>query len=136
MKNLKLYVAAAACSLVFAGAAIAESPEEMIASADPAHGETVFRQCKACHTVEKGGPNRVGPNLWGVVGRKVASVEGYNYSPAMKAFGGEWTPDRLFEYLANPRATVPGTRMTFAGLKSEEDRAAVIAYLQTQSDEK
>lgn len=112
----------------------AEAIEERLQAADPAAGEKAFRQCKACHTVDQGGANRVGPNLWGVVGRAVASVDGYRYSDAMVDFGGEWTPDRLDAYLANPRETVPGTRMSYRGIKDADDRADMIAYLNENSD--
>ncbi|MCB1883483.1 MAG: cytochrome c family protein [Geminicoccaceae bacterium] len=95
---------------------------------DPEAGKKVFNKCKACHAADK---NKVGPHLGGVVGRPVASVADYTYSNAMKDHGGEWTPDRLDAYLADPRGVVKGTKMVFAGLKKEEDRANVIAYLTT-----
>lgn len=98
---------------------------------DPAAGEKVFNQCKACHTVEAG-KNRVGPSLHGVVGRKAASVEGFKYSDAMKNSGLTWTPENLDKYLASPKGDVPGNKMAFAGLKKPEDRANVIAYLSQQ----
>ena len=79
-------------------------------------GQATAKQCQACHTFEKGGPNRVGPNLWGIVGRPRASEAGFNYSAAMKAKGGKWTFDELNKFLANPRGYIPGTNMTFAGL--------------------
>lgn len=94
-------------------------------------GEAVFAKCKACHEVEKG-VNKVGPTLKGVVGRKVASVEGYKYSEAMAAKGAEgmvWDDANLATYLADPKAFVPKTKMAFAGLKKPEDVADVIAYL-------
>ncbi len=101
------------------------------AAGDAAAGEKVFAQCKACHENEKG-ITKIGPTLKGVVGRKVASVEGYNYSAAMKAFGATgavWDEATLTKYLPNPKALVPGTKMAFAGLKKPEDVANVIAYL-------
>lgn len=94
-------------------------------------GERIFMRCKACHSVEQG-RNRIGPSLFGVVGRPVASEPGYDYSDAMKAYGkgdAKWTPDRLSTYLENPRKVVPGTKMAFIGLSKEEDRADVICYL-------
>ena len=86
------------------------------ASADVGRGETSAKKCAACHTFDKGEPNRVGPNLWGVVGRPKASEAGFNYSAAMKAQKGNWTLDELDDYLANPKAMVPGTNMSFAGI--------------------
>ena len=99
---------------------------------DPAAGEKVFRKCKACHVADEE-KNRVGPHLVGIVGRPNASVEGYKYSSAMVEHGGEWTEERLDEYLADPRGVVKGTKMSFAGLKKEQDRLDVIAYLKSLS---
>ena len=116
-----------------------ESVLPLLASADPAAGEAVFKRCAACHTGEQGGPNKVGPNLWGIVNRPVASHEGFSYSGAMKEFseGGQntWTYDHLDHFLTNPKGLVPGTAMSFAGLKNVEDRANLIAYLRTLSDQ-
>jgi cytochrome c len=118
--------------------AAAPAPEEpiekLLASADPAHGENTAKQCQACHTFEKGGPNRVGPNLWGVVGRPRASEPGFNYSAAMKAKGGTWTIDELNQFLTSPKGYIPGTAMTFNGLPRGAQRADVIAYLNSLSD--
>ncbi|MBZ8133794.1 cytochrome c family protein [Afifella sp. IM 167] len=116
-----------------------ENPEliAMIASSDPAAGQKLTSQCKACHTFEQGGPNRIGPNLWGVVGRPVASHEGFSYTDAMKQYGekiGNWSYAHLSTYLADPRGQVPGTKMIFQGIKKEEDRAKLLAYLRTLSD--
>ena len=94
-------------------------------------GERVFMRCKACHTVEQG-KNRVGPSLYGIVGRPVASEPGYNYSSAMKTYGNgdaKWTKDRLMTYLADPRKVVPGTKMSFAGLPKDDEREHVVCYL-------
>ncbi len=102
----------------------------LLASADPGKGAKVFGKCKACHRVEKG-VNATGPSLYGVVGRPVASIEGFGYSGALKGLGGTWEPARLNEFLSGPKAYAPGTKMTFAGLKKETDRANVIAYLQS-----
>jgi cytochrome c len=110
----------------FAGSALAEG--------DAAAGEKVFRKCKACHQVGEDAKNRVGPVLNGVVGRHAASVEDFKYSSAMAAKGEEglvWTEENLDTYLAKPRDFVKGTKMTFAGLRDEQDRADVIAYLKT-----
>lgn len=102
---------------------------EVLAAADPAAGEKVFAKCKACHKVD--GANATGPHLDGVVGRPVASVEGFGYSDGMKAHGGNWTPEELSHFLTNPKADVAGTKMSFAGLPKVTDRANVIAYLQS-----
>ena len=100
-------------------------------AADAEAGGRVFRtQCAACHTVEAG-KNRVGPSLFGIVGRKPGQVEGFRYSAANKSAELVWDVETLDKYLTNPRAVVPGTIMTFAGLKSETQRADLIAYLQT-----
>lgn len=116
------------------GAAAGGSIVEMVAAADPAAGEKVFGKCKACHGVEQGGPNKVGPNLWDVVGKAKASAEGFSYSAALKGLGGEWTYEALDQYLQNPKAVAPGTKMSFAGLSKPEDRAAVIAYLRAHGE--
>ena len=112
----------------------AEEPmEAMLSSASVEKGQATAKQCVACHTFEKGGPNRVGPNLYGVVGRPKASEAGFNYSAGMKAKGGNWTFGDLYGFLANPRGYVPGTNMTFAGLSRGQQRADVIDYLNTLS---
>jgi cytochrome c len=105
-----------------------------LASADVARGETSAKKCAACHTFGKGEPNRVGPNLWGVVGRQKASEAGFNYSAAMKAQKGNWTLDDLDKYLTNPRAAVPGTNMTFAGIPRGKERADLLAFLNGKAD--
>jgi cytochrome c len=109
-----------------------------VAAADPAKGETFAKRCAACHTFDSGGANKVGPNLWNVVNRPIASVPDYNYSEAMTGFseGGTktWTYDLLSAYLADPKGTVPGNKMVFPGIKKDEDRANVIAYLRTLSE--
>ena len=102
----------------------------MVAAADPAEGKKVFRQCAACHVADKE-QNRVGPHLVGVVGRDIAGVDGFNYSDAMKAVDGAWTLDQLDAWLEKPRDFAKGNRMSYPGLRKEEDRAAVIAYLQS-----
>lgn len=106
----------------------------LIAAADPAQGESVAKKCAACHTFTQGGAAKVGPNLWNVVGGPRARMEGFRYSEAMKSSGGTWDYAALDQFLLNPKAFVPGTRMSFPGLKKPEDRAAVIAYLRTLSD--
>jgi cytochrome c len=105
-----------------------------LASADVKRGESDVKKCQACHTFDKNGQNRVGPNLWGIVGRDKASHAGFNYSDAMKKQKGDWTPAELDHYLTHPQTVVPGTKMTFAGLPRGKERADVIAYLNTLSD--
>ncbi|MDP3675971.1 MAG: c-type cytochrome, partial [Novosphingobium sp.] len=100
-------------------------------SADANSGKTKARACASCHDFAPDGPDRIGPNLWGVVGRDVASRPGFAYSSAMAALPGGWNYDRLFTYLASPARAVPGTRMSFAGMGRPEDRAAVVKYLAT-----
>jgi cytochrome c len=115
-------------------AAPAEQPiENLLASASVEHGAQVAKQCEVCHNVQEDQGPKVGPDLYGVVGRKVASVAGFNYSAPLKAKGGTWTFDALNKWLTDPRADVPGTAMTFAGLTHEKQRADVIAYLNTLS---
>src|SRR5262249_40627536 len=105
-----------------------------MASADVTRGENSAKKCAACHTLGKGEPNRVGPNLWGVVGRQKASEAGFNYSGAMKNEKGVWTFESLDAHLKNPRGVVPGTNMSFAGIPRASERADLIAYLNTHSD--
>ncbi|SLN60473.1 Cytochrome c-552 [Roseovarius litorisediminis] len=102
----------------------------MVAAADLAKGEKVYKKCKACHALEDG-KNRVGPHLFGLVGRAVASVDGFGYSGALQGIGGDWTVDQLNAWLEDPKGFAPGNKMSFAGVRKEEDRAAVIAYLGT-----
>jgi cytochrome c len=102
----------------------------LVAAADPADGESVFKKCASCHKLD--GSNGVGPHLDGVVGRDAGTVEGFSYSSAMVEHG-PWTPEALFAFLADPKSVIEGTKMSFAGLKKEQDRADVIAYLQSLS---
>jgi cytochrome c len=108
--------------------------EALLAKASVEKGQAVAKQCQACHTFDKGGPNRVGPNLWNIVGGERGEGRGFNFSAAMKAKGGSWTFDELNKFLTNPRGYIPGTAMTFAGLSRPEQRADVIDYLRTLSD--
>ncbi|MBV8534849.1 MAG: cytochrome c family protein [Alphaproteobacteria bacterium] len=102
------------------------------AAGDAAEGKKVFtRVCGACHTDQAEGPKKLGPTLFGVVGRKAGTVEGFRYSTANKNSGITWTPEVLDEYLKDPKAKVPGTIMAFAGLKNDTERQNVIAYLET-----
>jgi cytochrome c len=118
------------------GGEAAEQPAAFyLASADPNKGGEVFKKCTACHVAAKGGANGTGPNLWGVVGSGIAKrADGFAYSPALAGKGGTWNWDNLFAWLKSPRDFAPGTKMTFAGLSKPEDRANVIAYLNSQSD--
>ncbi len=112
----------------------AQPIEALLASSSAERGQAAAKVCLACHTFDKGGPNKQGPNLWGVVGRPRASEPGFNYSAAMKAKGGTWTFDELNKFLANPRGYIPGTAMTFTGLPRDAQRADVINFLHTLSD--
>jgi cytochrome c len=100
---------------------------------DLANGEEKFAICKSCHTVTPGGPDMTGPNLNGVFGRKVASKASYHYSDALKAQSFTWDPAELDKWLADPKALVPGTKMTFVGFKDPKDRIDVIAYLKAET---
>jgi cytochrome c len=128
-------VAAPEPSAPAAQKAAPEQPiDNLLASASLDQGKSIAKVCMACHTLQKGEPNKIGPNLWGVVGRPRASEPGYDYSAAMRAKGGSWTYDELNKFLTGPRNYIPGTKMTFAGLDKEQQRADVIAYLRTLSD--
>ena len=117
------------------GGAAAEQPIEVfLAKADPAKGADVFKKCAACHNAEKGGPNQLGPNLWGVLGEPVGQGHGFAFSDGLAKKGGTWNWDNLSQWLTSPKAFAPGTKMTFAGLSNLQDRANVIAYLNQQSD--
>jgi cytochrome c len=111
-----------------------EPIEKLLASADVGRGEIVAKQCMACHNFQKGGPNAIGPNLYGVVGRPRASAPGFNYSDAMKAKGGDWTIEDLNKFLTKPQDFVPGTKMTFPGVPRDTQRADLLAYLNSLSD--
>ena len=111
-----------------------EPIEKLLASAAVDKGEASAKKCAACHTLGKGEPNRVGPNLYNVVGRAKASAPGFNYSAALKAKGGNWTPEDLDAFLANPKAAVPGTNMSFAGITRGGERADLITFLNSHSD--
>jgi cytochrome c len=118
-----------------AGAAVAEKPIEFyLASADAAKGADVFKKCAACHNADKGGANALGPNLWGVLGEPVGKGKGFAWSEALGGKGGNWEWDNLGAWLHSPKAFAPGTKMTFAGLSDPQERANVIAFLNSKSD--
>ncbi len=107
---------------------------ELMTKASADSGASVFKKCTTCHTPDKGGKNGTGPNLWGLVGRKVGQHEGFNYSGALKAKGGEWTWDSLIPYVNAPAATIPGNKMAFAGIKDAGEMADLMVYLRTLGD--
>jgi cytochrome c len=106
----------------------------LLAKANPDSGQDTFKRCLQCHTPDKGGRNLVGPNLWGVVGRKVATAAGFPYSEAMKTHGGDWTWQQLAAYLHDPKVAVPGNKMAFAGVKDSAELADLLAYMRKLSD--
>ena len=135
MKSVAAGMTAFALAITMTGAAFASDWE----GGDAVKGAKIFKKCQACHTVEEGGPDRVGPNLHNVMDRGIATKAGYNYSPAMKkkAEGGaKWDEETLFQYLEKPQAFVPGTNMSFPGLKKEQDRKDLLAYLETATGHK
>lgn len=109
--------------------------EVRLASASADDGSRAFRACAACHTVDQGGPNRVGPNLWDVVGRDIGSHEGFNYSDAIGGHGGVWDYEALDGFLKKPSEWAPGTAMSYAGIADDAARADMIAYLRSLSAE-
>ncbi|MBP7241917.1 MAG: cytochrome c family protein [Amaricoccus sp.] len=130
--KLARFALAAAPLVVWAAAAAAQDAP----AGDVAAGEKVFRKCAACHTLDPSGKSRVGPDLYGVVGRTTGTLEGFKYSEAMTKAGEEghvWTVEELDLYLENPKTMLPGNKMTFVGLKKPEERADVIAYIQSVS---
>jgi len=118
------------------GAAAAEQPIEVyLATADPAKGQQVFNKCMACHNADKGGANQMGPNLWGILGSPIGEDRGgFAFSDALSKKGGTWGWDNLSQWLTSPKAFAPGTKMTFAGLSNPQDRANVMAFLNSHSD--
>jgi len=115
------------------GAAAGPEPiGPLLANADPKRGEQLAKVCATCHTFNKGGPNKIGPNLWDITEEAMAEVAGYQFSAAMEGHKGEkWDPEKFNEWLWKPQALIKGTKMTFAGFPKAQDRADVIAYLET-----
>ncbi|MBL6937540.1 MAG: cytochrome c family protein [Alphaproteobacteria bacterium] len=106
----------------------------VLPKADVNAGKDIATRCQQCHDISKGGPNKIGPELWGLLGRPRATEAGFSYSSAMSADHNPWTYDKLFQFTHQPQSFVPGTKMSFAGLRSADDRINLIAYLRTQED--
>jgi cytochrome c len=115
-----------------AGGAAAVPIATLLATADIAKGEAVFKKCAACHTINQGGANGIGPNLWAAMGKPHGHVPGFAYSDALKSVPGNWDWESMDKWLANPKKYAPGTKMTFAGLGNPEERANLILYLNAQ----
>ena len=106
----------------------------LFASTSATDGEKVFKKCAACHSITKGGANKIGPALWGILGRKAGSLSDYKYSKAMVAFGKQWSFEQMNGFLTKPKEWVKGTKMSYAGLKNGKDRAALILYMNENTD--
>ena len=106
----------------------------LLAMGDADHGKKIFSACKSCHSIKEGGGNKIGPALWSVLGRPLGSITDYKYSKALTAFGGEWNFETMNKFLIKPKKYIKGTKMSYAGLKSEKDRASVILYLNENND--
>jgi len=137
--TFKVDTSAIASAAPAAGPAAAAIPPiaPLLAAADPTAGQALSKACAACHTFDKGGANKVGPNQWNLVGAPMGHKDDFNYSAAIKKKhedGAHWTYEELNEFLAGPKAHIPGTTMTYAGMKSEKDRANLIAWLRTNAD--
>ena len=107
----------------------------LLASANASEGEKVFKKCASCHSISRGGKNKIGPALWVVIGRQVGTVAEYKYSKSLIAYGKKWSFQEIDGFLAKPKEWVPGTKMAFAGLKNQKDRASLILYMNNQSDQ-
>ena len=114
---------------------IIEPISALLVSASMENGEKLFKKCSTCHNYEKGGANKVGPQLWNLINRPKANVEGFAYSKALAEYGGEWGYEELAEFLYKPKKYIKGTKMNFAGLKKVKDRADLVYFLRAQSDE-
>jgi len=106
----------------------------LLSTGDLAHGEKVFKKCSACHSIESGGGNKIGPALYNVVGRKIGSISDYKYSKALIEYGKNWNFEELNGFLLKPQSWIKGTKMAYAGLRKEKDRASIIKYLNQNSD--
>jgi len=106
----------------------------LFASTSSAEGAKIFKKCAACHSISQGGGNKIGPALWGVLGRKAGSVSGYKYSKAMIAYGKSWSFEEMNGFLLKPKEWIKGTKMSFAGLKNANERAAIILYMNENTD--
>ena len=107
---------------------------ELLAIGTVEHGEKVFKRCSAIHMIAAGGKNMIGPNLWSIIGKQTGVASGYKYSKALAAYGKEWSFEEMNGFLIKPSAHIKGTKMAFAGLKKEKDRASVILYMNSKSD--
>ena len=121
-------------SLASSSSQVALGINELLALGDIQHGEKVFKKCSACHMIAAGGKNMIGPNLWGVIGKKIGADSEYKYSKALASYGKNWTFSEMNGFLIKPSAHIKGTKMAFAGLRKEKDRASVILYMNSKSD--